>query len=47
MGEIVCSGDCENCDLEHWLAIKDSGVMVFGSRIRLRDCFKVKEDEEL
>lgn len=47
MGDIICDGNCDNCDLEHWLSIKTSGAMVFGSRIRLRDCFKVKEDEKL
>ena len=47
MGKIICDNDCDHCDLEHWLSIKTSGAMVFGSRIRLRDCFKVKEDEEL
>jgi hypothetical protein len=45
MGDIVCNGDCMNCDFEYWSWLKKRHIMIFGNKTRLHECPKVHDDE--
>ena len=44
-GNIVCNGDCGDCDFTYWKWIKKTGLLISSDDISLHDCEKIIDEE--